>query len=196
MTVFRHRFGGNGPAGDVWQCVVHSASDLVIDTVHTQFLGQFLLDLGGGMQPLWHASTGITFAVTDELDAVTGHTIDQRSDDVAYPGTSADQMSPQGLAVVVSWITPVPGKHGRGRIFLPAPVVTAFTATGLLSTATQTAIASAAGSARSDFSLYSTPVLYDKVHRTSTTITGVRVSDKPSYQRRRLNKVAAAYIHG
>ena len=196
MTVYRHRFGGLGPAGDVWQCVIHSASDLVIDTVHTQFENQFIADLLSTMQPLWNANTGVTFDVTDELDAVTGKTIDQRVGAPVGPGTSVAQASPQGLAIVVSWVTPLPGKHGRGRIFLPAPVVTAFNANGLLSTATQTAVAGGMESARSDFSLYSTPALYDKVHKTSTTITGVRVSDKPSYQRRRLNKIAPAYVHG
>jgi hypothetical protein len=193
VTIYRHRLSGVGPAGDVWNCVMHSTSDLIIGTVHPAFVAQVGGDLLTAMQALWHTTTACTEIVTDELDPVSLHAVAQERDEVDYPGTSTDQMLPQGVSIVVSWVTTRPGKHGRGRIFLPGPVVTATTATGLYSGATTAAVKNAAASFRSDFSGTATLVLLDKVHKATTTVVDARVSNKPSYQRRRLNKVTGTY---
>lgn len=193
MATYRHRLSGNGPAGDVWNCVLHSTSDLVIDTVHTQFVNQMGGDLLSAMQPLWHTTTDCNEIVTDLLDPVSGHATDQRRTTVDYPGTSTDQMVTQGVSIVVSWVTPRPGKHGRGRIFLPGPVITGYTAAGLFTAGTTAAVKNAAASFLSDFGPYATTVLLNKATRGTTPVTDARVSNKPSYQRRRMNKVAAVY---
>lgn len=194
MATYRHRISGNGPAGDVWNCVMHSTSALDIDTVHTQFNNQIVGDLLTAMQPLWHTTTDCNSTVTDLLDPVTGHATDQRRESPDVPGTSTDQMVTQGVSIVCSWTTPRPGKHGRGRIFLPGPVITSYTANGLLATAACTAVRNAAESFIADFAPYATLVLLNKATMGTTQITGARVSNKPSYQRRRMNKVAGTYV--
>lgn len=194
MTTYRHRLSGNGPAGDVWNCNLHSTSDLVIDTVHSDFVAQMTGDLLTAMQALWHTTTDCNLIVTDELSPTTGHAVDQRRTIIDYPGTSTDQMVTQGVAIVCSWVTPVPGKHGRGRIYLPGPVITAYSATGLFLTATQDTVRNAAESFLSDVASTQTVVLLNKATHATTTVTGARVSNKPSYQRRRMNKVVGVYV--
>lgn len=173
---------------------MHSTSALDIDTVHTQFNNQIVGDLLTAMQPLWHTTTDCNSTVTDLLDPVTGHATDQRRESPDVPGTSTDQMVTQGVSIVCSWTTPRPGKHGRGRIFLPGPVITSYTANGLLATAACTAVRNAAESFIADFAPYATLVLLNKATMGTTQITGARVSNKPSYQRRRMNKVAGTYV--
>jgi hypothetical protein len=193
MPIYRHRLSGNNPAGDVWNCVFHSQSDAILTTVHPAVLAQVEGDLLAAMTPIWHSATVANEFVTDQLDSGTGHAVAQLRDTIDFPGTSTDAQVPQGMCAVVSWVTTTPGRKGRGRIFLPGPVITSYAANGLLSTATATAIANAANSMLSDMRGTTVPVLLNKLTRATTTIVSARVNVKPSYQRRRLNKVDATY---
>lgn len=193
MPIYRHRLSGVNPAGDVWTCVQHSQSDLILSTVHPDYLAQLEGDLLSAMQPLWHSGVSATEFVTDQLDPVTGHAVAQMRDTIDFPGTSTDAQPPQSLCAVVSWVTATPGRKGRGRIFLPGPVITAYAANGLLSTATATTIAAAANTFLADVRGTTTPVLLHKAGMSTISITSARVNVKPSFQRRRQNKVNSVY---
>lgn len=200
VTIYRHRLSGTNPAGDIWSCTFHSQSDLILTTVHPAVTAQVEGDLLAAMAPLWTPGVHATEFVTDQLEDVHGHAVAQQRTTIDVPGTSVAAQPGQGASVVVGWVTERPGRKGRGRIFLPGPAISGYAANGLLSDATATAVKNAAASMLADIRGTTVPVLLELstvAHVTTvvgtTTITDARVNVKPSYQRRRLNKVNNLY---
>jgi hypothetical protein len=66
---------------------------------------------------------GVDFVRVDELDNA-GKNVSQIVTPLTLVGTSTDELLPPNVAVAASLRTDTPTKAGRGRNFLPSPVVT------------------------------------------------------------------------
>jgi hypothetical protein len=95
----------------------------------------------GRLDAYYPASFGVDGVRVEELDA-GGHNLTQNFVPLTLVGTSTDELLPPNVAVAISLRTDIPTKAGRGRNFLPGPVVTTV-ASQLLATAVQTAIKNA-----------------------------------------------------
>jgi hypothetical protein len=196
MTVFRHRITGNGAAGDIWICTLHSESSLPLGSVHAQYVSAITGFLNGTMKALWNTHTSTTEAFTDQLDPSTGHNVAQAVDPVVVAGTGTGGSVAQGTALVMSWITGLPTRKGRGRMFLPSPDDGHITTAGIYVQADCATVADGGKAFLAALNPVTQAVLYNRLDHSTTNILNARVNSKPSFQRRRNNKVSNDYSVG
>lgn len=193
MTIFRHRIGGNLAAGDEWVCTMHTQSDLGIDTVHGAWESAMATFLTDTMKPLWPTNVHVNELVTDSLDASGHFNVAQRRSGVAISGSDAGASLAQGTCIVVGWTTDLPRRSGRGRMFLPALSIDHVSASGLFLAADCVTVVSGVEALLSAIPPSAVTILWNRTAEVATTVTGARVNEKPSFQRRRLNKVENTY---
>lgn len=141
----------------------------------------------GNLEALYPASIGVDGVRCDELDD-SGRNVSQVVTALALVGTSSDEALPASVAVAVSLRTDSPTKFGRGRFFLPSPVVTIMDSQKIAS-ATVTTIKNAALAALNDMLDNACPVVI--YHRNTTgfdQVVSVDVGDVPDVQNRRRNQ--------
>lgn len=111
-------------------------------------------------------------------------------------GTLTGTGSPFSTALVATLLSAVPGRSGRGRMYLPYHL--AFgdtghsdgTAPNTLGGAVNTMLSTIRGNADG-----LTPVIVSRTHSTATPITAVRMDDLPDSQRRRDESLTATRIY-
>jgi hypothetical protein len=197
MAIFKHVVTGSGAAGDIWTSGLHSR--MVVEdagAAHAAWEAALEIMLGAaGIGSYWADTTGSTNCTTYTLDQATGHATWAVRSNAVHVGTGgAGQPAPRDC-IVVGLRTAVPGPAGRGRMYLPAVSTDNLSATGLISDAAKTAISNAVGSAL--LSLQTASVL-PGIWRVGLgdAVTGFRtvtVSGVQGTQRRRSNKIPAAY---
>lgn len=195
MTIFRHRVTGNLAAGDIWECTLHSQSDNALGTVHAAWHSAITTFLTDVLAPMWNTHTASAEVVTDQLD-LSGLNVAQDVSAAVVTGSGTGGSVPQGACILISWLTAKPTRSGRGRMFLPGPDDTHVTTSGLWVTADALAVSNGAVALLAAMNPETTPVLYGRLSHVATTITGAKVNTKPSFQRRRLNKVDNNYQVG
>lgn len=95
----------------------------------------------GRLDAYYPALFGVDGVRVEELDS-SGKNVTQDFVGLSLTGTSGDALLPPNVAVAISLRTALPTKAGRGRNFLPGPVVTTV-AGQLLDSTVQTAIKNA-----------------------------------------------------
>lgn len=141
----------------------------------------------GNLVGIYPATIGVDGVRVDELDDL-GKNVSQAVTALTLVGTSGAEALPASVAVCVSLVTDTPTKRGRGRFYLPSPVVTVMDAQKIAS-ATQTAIKNAALAALNDMLDNACPVvIYHKDLNTFDSVTIVDVGDVPDVQNRRRNQ--------
>jgi hypothetical protein len=194
MTYFRHRISGPGPAGDVWVTTLHQQMNVGnILTAHTGMVA-FVDDFFGAhyktfCSPGFHLSQ----VVTDQLDDVTGHTINQRVTGRAIVGTGAGQQISPRSCLVVTLDTDMPGRAQRGRLYLPSPDAGHYNDDGTFVDAVCQDTANAFQSAMGDMNGVGPTVVYHRATKTGSIVYNIRVGNIPGTQRRRTNKTPNKY---
>lgn len=117
-------------------------------------------------------------------------------------GASATASLPPQASIVASWETAVAGRHGKGRIYLPAPTTAVLTADGgLLTSTVQTGVAAAAADyvAALNYSgigadSYADMVVAGAPWLRYAKVSSVRIGNVIDTQRRRRNRLTETYI--
>jgi hypothetical protein len=193
MTIFRHRVTGPGLAGDDWVSTFFSSSTNSIATVHTAWSNMVTAFVTTSLQAMWNTHTQISEVFTDQLDPLTFKNVAQSQSALSIVGTGTGGSVSPTNCIVVSKLTALPQKKGRGRMFWPSPDDTHYTTGGLLVQADCATVATAFKNAATSFSASATPVLFHRPDGTTIDIANYKVGDKPGQQRRRINKVVNTY---
>jgi len=148
---------------------------------------------GSSLQQLYDAGTNVDGVRSTELDSL-GKGVAQAQVDLTLLGTGVDEPLPPQIAIVVSHRTAVPTRAGRGRIFLPAPMVSTITDQRLQATPRAQVLA-AAKAALDHLNTAGFPVVvYHRNDNTSDPITSIDVGDVLDTQRRRRNQLAEVRV--
>jgi hypothetical protein len=145
-------------------------------------------DATDGLEGHYSTAVSIDVAHAAELSDLTGRQVDAADVATSLPGTSASQMLPHEVALVVSTRGAAANRKDRGRFYLPPPITTDVTA-GLVTGSVVTRFANAAAILINSLQGAAfTPVI---LHRdfTDTAITEVSVGNVWDVQRRRRNKL-------
>lgn len=188
MAVFRHVMSGTTP-GESWSCTLYTTGSGTLaaaQTTWTTAIGDFWT---GQLDGVVTADVEVTEASTASIDTATGKQLSRLLDDVSHPGVATGEMLPFQCATSISWRTAVATRAGRGRIYLP-PLAASTLATGRLSSAAATTIATAAGQLVSALDGGGLAlILFGRETHTQTPVTGGDVGDVIDTQRRRRNKL-------
>lgn len=188
MAVFRHVMSGTTP-GESWSCTLYTTGAGTLAAAQATWvtaIGDFWT---GQLDSVVTADVEVTEASTASIDPATGKQLSRLLDDVSHPGVATGQMLPFQCATSISWRTAVATRAGRGRIYLP-PLAASTLATGRLSSAAATTIATAAGQLVSALDGGGLAlILFGRETHTQTPVTGGDVGDVIDTQRRRRNKL-------
>lgn len=197
MTVFKHVLGGPQAAGDQWSSGFHSASaTLDLAAAHGLFAAQAATAFGAnGISTFWSAGTQLTDLITYQLDPATGRATNVVRGSLNVVGTAAGNNPSPRDTIVVGLRTALPGVGGRGRMNLPAPSVSNFTAAGLIAQATRQGVADRVRTMLDAMADAGCPAgLFKGTVDTVLVFTSVTVGAVAGSQRRRSNKIAQQYV--
>ena len=109
----------------------------------------------------------------------------------ANPGTLASSASPIDTAMVVSIRSAVPGRSGRGRMYLPNHGLVAG-ASGTFTGSPQSTYATAVKALFTSVAGYSSyvPIVASRTHGTWQPVASIVCDNKPDVQRRRVDRLA------
>lgn len=199
MTIYRVVATGISPGGDTFNFGLHlskaggSAADAL--TAWTTAIDNLWNGDGGtvvGVGGYYGTSTQIQSLVATALDPITGKNATQAQGSVSQAGFGSGQELPANTALCVSTRTGVPTRAGRGRYFLPGPLVSTLL-NGLWENVVVLDFVTASqymlnGLVASTY----VPVIYHRATLSSTPITSTDVGDVPDVQNRRRNKIVEA----
>jgi len=195
VAIFRLKTFGHQQAGTAWSFTMHTTgatgesatiAPILADAV--TLLWQGPPTPGSSLQQLYNTGAGVDGVRVDELDSA-GKNVATAQTNLTLAGTSSEESLPPQIAMVVSERTATPTRGGRGRIFLPAPIVTESVGQRILS-ASKTEVLNAAllmFSHLEDAGLGC--VLVARDHLTVTPVISLDVGDVFDTQRRRRNKL-------
>lgn len=117
-------------------------------------------------------------------------------------GASSTTALPPQCSVVASWMTAVAGRHGKGRIYLPAPTTAVVAGGGgLMSSTVQTGIATSTATLVGDLNyenivgaVYAKAIVAGAPWVRYNLISAVRVGQVIDTQRRRRNQLVETYV--
>lgn len=193
MPLYQHRFHGATAGGDIfvfsWWVDTAESSVTVMNDFAVDWITAFWNGPGGtdGYGSIATAATAITRVTTGEIAQATGQQQTLAEEDVSLPGTSLDNTLPADLAIVVSLRTQQANRQGRGRFYLPPPVVSTVDADGRITAAAVATILDALEPAWSAYNVAKTPVVYSRTARSIAPVTSFNVGDLFDTQRRREN---------
>lgn len=199
MTVFRNTAGGSLINGERFTFSLHTekaagdvASAASAWASAIDLLWNGLASPADSIKQLYPAATIVDELVTTELSPTTGRNVAQAISTPALAGTGAGAALPPQTAVCVSLRTALPTRAGRGRFFLPAPIVAESSAGRLGATPQGQILAAVTGmlGLLSD-NLYP-GVIYHRDPRTTTALVSVDVGDVFDTIRRRRDKLIEA----
>lgn len=193
MTLFRHRILGPGSAGDQWVCTLHSEGVASIEEANGAWGNFVAASFDGPLKAMWAVNTKATTIITDQLDPLTWHNTTQIAESYEITGTDAGHAPSPRVCMVVGFRTNQATRSGRGRMFIPSPSASHYTAEGRFVGADCTTIAHAFGAGITAMRATLTPVIAHRATRTWTPINRVTVGDIPGTQRRRTNKDIPTY---
>jgi len=200
MAFYRATASGHLEGGEVFNFTVHfravtgqaavMATDFA-DAVTAMWSGTNTP--AGNITALYPASIGVDSVRVDELDAF-GRNVSQGRESLALVGTGTDEPLPPQCAVVVSTRTDVPTRAGRGRFFLPSPVVTTVIDQRLDSAAQGDVLHGAEAMLNHMKAATWTPVVYHRGANAADDIFTIDVGDVFDTQRRRRNKLVETRV--
>jgi len=194
MSIYRITFTGHMQTGETWETTWHvdvaggqalDVANAAADAITAAWSGT--TGPAGRLDAYYTADIGVDNVAAVELGS-GNHGVDKKEASLALVGTSTDELLPPNCAVATSLRTNLPTKAGRGRNFLPSPVVTTVV-NQLLATAVQTAIKNAWLRALTSMSDAGFPV--GIFHRNTggwDQVIGLDVGDVFDVQNRRRNQ--------
>lgn len=117
-------------------------------------------------------------------------------------GASSTAALPPQASIVASWVTAVAGRHGKGRVYLPAPTTAVLTTDGgLLTSTVQTGIATSTAALVADLAYsgvgadsYADMIVTGAPWIRYSKVSAVRVGQVVDTQRRRRNQLTETYV--
>jgi hypothetical protein len=203
MTNYRCLVKGRYENGDVWSIDWCVRSNQPLSTLLTTWSNAWIAawtDGTHGLQTLYHTDTSIQSFTVYQLNGIMEAV--QRVDlNSVQLGTSSDTPLPNRNAILIGKTTALVGRTERGFTYLPAPVegiVVNGSYTNTAMTRVKAAVASVLTAIQSDGSalfMYNRKTTKAGVPPyTVTIVTGLRVSEKASTQRRRTDPEVPVYV--
>lgn len=199
MTIYRLTASGD-TEDEVWECTLHVSGGGAITAAQNAWVGAWGAAWTGNAAPadnlnqLIATTVTTTSLVTSQLDPVTFRQIGKLETDSTLAGTATSDQLPAQCSVVLTWLTGLASKNGRGRMFLP-PFSVDTVAGGRLATADSTIVLAAGKNLINAMSGSGfTPVVFNRKTGVGTSITRVRTSNIYNTQRGRLDKLVPVYI--
>jgi len=200
MAFYRGTVKGHLEGGEVFNFTMHfravtdqaaaMATDLA-DAVTLMWSGTNTP--AGNITALYPAAIGVDVVVVDELDN-TGRNAAQGQATLSLVGTGTDEPLPPQCSPAVSLRSLDPTRAGRGRFYLPSPVVTTVVDQRLDSAAQTDILNGALAMLEHMKGLSWTPTIYHRGINTGSDITAIDVSDVFDNQRRRRNKLVPTRV--
>lgn len=196
MTIFRHEATGTLPDGETFTFGIHSEKPAgSLSGAHSAWAAA-IDDLWNGtatptdsIKQLYPSSIHIDEVVSTELDAISGRNLLQERTGVSLIGTGSGGALPQEVAVCVSLRTALPTRAGRGRFFLPSPILTTCVTSRLASTPQGEILAAAALMLGDMNSATFTVVILHRSTMTTDDVVSVDVGDVFDSMRTRRDKL-------
>ena len=193
MTVFRHRAGGPGSAGDEWVTTLHTVGIASVSAAHEAFNAFLNAAIVPHLLDMWTPGTQITQTQTDQLDDFGWHNVAQVTTSNVFTGTSPGSAPSPSACMVVGLRSESPTRAGRGRMYLPSPSGAHYNAAGRFIVAQCENVATDFAAGLRILRDTVDPVIAHASSRTTTIVTRVTVGDIPGEQRRRVNKDSVTY---
>jgi hypothetical protein len=190
MALFLHRAAGVWP-GEIWNFTLHTTGSGSVGTAADAWETALATMWSGasGIGQYYTPEVVLETATTSEIEQSTGQQLTRQDRNLGLAGTSEAEAMPPQVALVVSLLTVVANRSGRGRFYLPSPAAEVLDG-GRLDATVQGVIATAAGALFSALTSASlVPVIYSRTAHTTTTITSASLGDVFDTQRRRRDKL-------
>ena len=202
MTFYRHLMSGPNPGGDVWNASVHSSSAQALASVHAQFVTAITTFWSAATEAIFPPGERVTGLSTTQLDPTTGKNVARAESVVSFVGTGAGNAPPPRVSIVISLVTALPTRAGRGRLYLPAPALAQMDANGALLAAAQTTLSTNFAAFVTTMHSIAPIVVYHGITNiggpnpvpSGTEVTLVKVGSILGTQRRRTNKQVNNYV--
>lgn len=201
MANYRGTVKGHLEGGEVFNFTVHfsavtgqaasMAGDLA-DAVTLLWSGTN--SPAGNITALYPSTIGVDGVVVDELSPATGVNVSQGVTALSLVGTGTGEALPPQNAIVVSLRTDTPTRAGRGRFYLPSPVVSTVLTQRLDSTAQGDILNGALAMLNHMKGLGWSPAIYHRRTLNNTLVVGIDVGDVFDNQRRRRNKLVETRV--
>lgn len=201
MTFFRGSFQGSLPQGDQFVTNLHIQSSATLSSVHATFQ-QAATTFWNALKVYLSPATSLDNIVTTELDPATGKNVAALVQPGPILGTGTPPTVPQQTCILVTLRTVNASKKGRGRQYLPCPVIGTLDPTGTLSNAAAVIIDTAYGAMLTSIGGNGQPIILHGgfngrdangkptyLQLSPDIITSSQVNRVLATQRRRTNKV-------
>lgn len=194
MALFRHTASGTQQTGS-WSFTLHTEGSLSVGDANSAWSDALTAGWVGSalVEDVYENSTILDTATTAGINPATDGQTTRVTATVSLAGSITGNQLPYQVAVVISLQTDTATRHGRGRLYLPAPDVSMCTNGGLSSTCLTNLDAGFTALFDSLNTDGLTPVVRNRTAHSSTTITSARVGSVFDTQRRRRNKIAETY---
>jgi hypothetical protein len=194
MALFRHTASGTVLGGD-WSFTLHTEGSLSVGDANTAWTDALTAGWVGApaAEDVFASDTIMDTASTAGINTATDGQTTRVTATVSHAGSITGNPLPYQVAVVISLLTDSATRHGRGRLYLPAPDVSMCVDGKLSSTCLtnlDTGFTALFDSLNTDGL---TPVVRNRSAHTSTVVTSARVGSVFDTQRRRRNKIAETY---
>jgi len=147
----------------------------------------------GNITALYPAAIGVDGVRTDELD-FNNRNVSQGVVGLSLVGTGTTEPLPPQNAIAVSLRTDLPTRAGRGRFYLPSPIVDTVVSQRLDSTAQTDVLNGALAMIQHVNGLGYQVVVYHRNSRSADTVTSIDVGDVFDNQRRRRNQLVETRV--
>lgn len=200
MAFYRGTVKGHLEGGEIFNFTMHFRA--VVDqsaTMATDLADAVTLMWSGTNSPagnitaLYPASIGVDVVVVDELDS-SGHNAAQGTASLSLVGTGTTEPLPPQCSPAVSLRSLDPTRSGRGRFYLPSPVVDTVIDQRLDSAAQTDILNGALAMLQHMDGAGWTPTIYHRGVNTGSDVTSIDVSDVFDNQRRRRNKLVPTRV--
>jgi len=194
MALFRHTASGTQQSGS-WSFTLHTTGSLSVGDANTAWASALAAGWAGTalIEDIYETNTILDTATTAEIDPATDKQMTRVTATVSHAGSITGNQLPFQVAVVVSLLTDSATRHGRGRLYLPAPDRSMCAAGEASSTCTTNIDSGMTALFDSLNTSVLTPVVRNRTAHSSLTITSARVGSIFDTQRRRRNKLSETY---
>jgi hypothetical protein len=194
MALYRHTASGTQQAGE-WSFTLHTEGSLSVADANAAWVTALTAGWVGTnlVEDVFENSTIMDTASTAGIDPATDKQTTRVTATVSHAGSITGNQLPFQVAVVISLLTNAATRHGRGRLYLPAPDVSMSTNGALSSTCLTNLAAGMTALFDSLNTSVLTPVVRNRKAHSSLDITSARVGSVYDTQRRRRNKIAETY---
>lgn len=143
MAIYRCRVRGHSGSIIEWSFGLHVSAVTGQAAALSAAVADAFADFWNGVpagtnavKTLYANDTVADDAIVDELDSAFKHNVQQSVTTLTLAGTNVDEPLPPNVAVVMSKVSDVPTRRGRGRSYAPPPTISSLNS-GLMTSASQ-----------------------------------------------------------